>query len=48
MDGNLINYWQPYLKELSTTHRVIMSVSGRNIDNCLKVCKIIDNYNSLS
>ena len=42
--GNLINYWQPYLKELSATKRVIMSVSGRNIDGCLKVCKIIDDY----
>jgi len=43
--GNLINYWQPYLKELSKTKKIIMSVSGREIDDCLKVCKIIDKYN---
>ncbi len=43
--GNLINYWRPYLKELSKTRRIIMSVSGRVIDDCLKVCKIIDKYN---
>lgn len=43
--GHLINYWQPYLKELSKTKKIIMSVSGRNINHCLNVCKIIDKYN---
>ncbi|MDP2684836.1 MAG: 4Fe-4S binding protein [bacterium] len=43
--GNLINYWQPYLKELSKTKKIIISVSGRDIGDCLKVCKIIDKYN---
>ncbi len=43
--GNLINYWQSYLKELSKSKKIIMSVSGRDISNCLKVCKIIDKYN---
>jgi len=43
--GNLINYWQPYLKKLSKTKKIVMSVSGRDIDDCLKVCKIIDKYN---
>ncbi len=43
--GNLITYWQPYLKELSKTKKIIMSVSGRDISDCLNVCKIIDKYN---
>lgn len=43
--GNLIDYWEPYLKKLSKTKRIIMSVSGRDINGCLKVCKIIDKYN---
>ncbi len=43
--GNLIDYWQSYLKELSKTKKIIMSVSGRDIDDCLKVCKIIDKFN---
>jgi len=42
--GNLIDYWQDYLRELSETNRVIMSVSGRNINDCLETCKIIDKY----
>ena len=43
--GDLIDYWEPYLKELSKTKKIIMSVSGREINDCLKVCKIIDKYN---
>jgi len=43
--GNLIDYWQPYLKKLSKTKKIIMSVSGRDISDCLNVCKIIDKYN---
>lgn len=43
--GNIINYWLPYLEELAKTERVIMSVSGRNIDDCLKVCQTLDNFN---
>ena len=43
--GNTISYWEPYLKEMSKQGRIIMSVSGREISECLKVCKIIDKYN---
>ena len=43
--GNIIKYWQKDLEELSETNRIIMSVSGRDIEGCLKVCKIIDEYN---
>ena len=42
--GRLINYWKPYLKELSKTGKVIMSVSGRDIKDCLKACEIIDKF----
>ncbi len=42
--GNVLDYWREYLEELSETNRVIMSVSGRDISDCLKVCKIIDEY----
>jgi dihydroorotate dehydrogenase (NAD+) catalytic subunit len=43
--GNLIDYWQPYLEELSKSQKIIMSVSGRNIDDCLEVCRKIDEFN---
>ncbi len=43
--GETISYWQPFLSELAETENVVMSVSGREIKDCLKVCKIIDQYN---
>ncbi len=43
--GNLITYWLPFLATNSKSGKIIMSVSGRNIDDCLKVCKRIDSYN---
>ncbi len=43
--GEMISYWEPFLSELAETEKVVMSVSGREIKDCLKVCKIIDRYN---
>lgn len=43
--GNVIEYWMPYLEKLSKTNRIIMSVSGRNIAECLETCKILDKFN---
>lgn len=43
--GAAIDYWLPYLEQMSKTNKVIMSVSGRDIDGCVKVCKILDKYN---
>jgi dihydroorotate dehydrogenase len=42
--GDVVDYWKPYLEELSKSKRVVMSVSGRDIEGCLSVCKIIDQY----
>jgi dihydroorotate dehydrogenase (NAD+) catalytic subunit len=42
--GNLISYWQPCLEEFSDTKKIIMSVSGRDVNDCLKVCRVIDGY----
>jgi dihydroorotate dehydrogenase subfamily 1 len=42
--GNTIDYWREYLPELATTERVIMSVSGRHIDDCVTVCKELDQH----
>lgn len=43
--GDTIKYWIPYLKELAETRKVIMSVSGREINDCVEVCKILDRFN---
>jgi len=42
--GADISYWQPHLDKLANTHQVIMSVSGRDIEGCTKICKQLDNY----
>ncbi len=42
--GPDINYWKPYLEHLSKTGKMIMSVSGRDIDSCFEVCETLDNY----
>ncbi len=42
--GSDISYWRPYLEELSKTDRVVMAVSGRDIDGCVQVCKEVDDY----
>ena len=43
--GNVIEYWVPYLEELSRNKKTIMSVSGRDIKGCLETCKILDSFN---
>lgn len=43
--GATIDYWRPHLDKLSQSERVAMSVSGRNIDECLIVCQELDQYN---
>jgi dihydroorotate dehydrogenase/NAD-dependent dihydropyrimidine dehydrogenase PreA subunit len=43
--GNDINYWRPYLEKLSKTHKVAMSVTGRDIKKCVTVMQEIDKYN---
>jgi len=43
--GAAIDYWIPYLREMSNTNKIIMSISGRDIEGCLKVCRILDKYN---
>lgn len=45
--GADINYWRPYLEELSKTGQVIMSVSGRDIPGCVEVCKELDKHGFL-
>jgi len=43
--GADIGFWRPYLDKVSETQQVIMSVSGRNIEDCVEVCKELDLYN---
>jgi len=42
--GPTIDYWRPYLHELSKNSRTIMSISGRDIEGCLTVCQELDSY----
>lgn len=42
--GADINYWRPYLDRMAETGKVIMSVSGRDIDGCVEVCRELDQY----
>lgn len=42
--GATIEYWRPYLSELQESHHIVMSVSGRNIPECVTVCKELDSY----
>jgi len=42
--GADITYWKPYLQEIAQSKRVIMSVSGRDIEGCIEVCKALDTH----
>lgn len=42
--GSDIGYWRPYLDEMSKTDRVVMAVSGRDVEGCVKVCEEVDDY----
>lgn len=39
-----IAYWRPHLKKISSGHRVIMSISGRDVEDCIEVCQELDKY----
>ncbi len=43
--GADINYWRPYLPAMSENRQIIMSISGRDINDCLMVCKELDQFN---
>lgn len=43
--GAAIDYWNPYLEQMSQTQQVIMSISGRDIGGCVDVCRTLDRYN---
>jgi|GEM_PF-89326 len=42
--GADISYWRHYLEQMAAGGKVIMSVSGRDIDGCVAVCKELDSY----
>jgi dihydroorotate dehydrogenase subfamily 1 len=42
--GAPISFWRPSLEVLSGSRRVAMSVSGRIIEDCVEVCKELDDY----
>lgn len=42
--GAEIKYWLPYLDEMAASKKIIQSVSGRDIDGCVAVCKELDTY----
>ena len=42
--GADIEYWRPYLAELAGKGSVVMSISGRDIDDCVEVCQQLDQY----
>ena len=42
--GASIDYWRPYLDGMSGSEKVVMSVSGRDIDDCIDVCRELDRY----
>lgn len=42
--GADIEYWRPFLPSMSNNQQTIMSVSGRNIEDCLAVCKDLDQF----
>lgn len=42
--GADIGYWRPYLEKMSDSSQVIMSVSGRIVEDCVKVCEELDEY----
>lgn len=42
--GADINYWRPYLERLSENKKIIMSISGRDIEGCVELCKELGRY----
>ncbi len=42
--GADIAYWRPYLEKLRSFGNVILGVSGRDIEGCVKVCREVDEY----
>lgn len=42
--GADIAYWQPYLKSLAKSDKMVMSISGRNIDDCVDVCLELEKH----
>lgn len=42
--GADIEYWRPYLDRMSDMGKVIMSVSGRDVEGCINVCRELDDY----
>ncbi len=42
--GADIDYWRPYLDRVKSYGNVVMGVSGRDIDGCVKVCRVLDEY----
>lgn len=42
--GSDISYWRPYLPRIRETGKVIMAVSGRDIEGCAEVCSELDEY----
>jgi dihydroorotate dehydrogenase len=42
--GASIEYWRPYLDEMSASEKIVMSISGRDIDECVDVCRELDRY----
>lgn len=42
--GADISYWRPYLERTAGLGKVIMSVSGRDIQGCREVCQELDEY----
>lgn len=42
--GTDIEFWEPHLDNISKKENVIMSVSGRDIEGCVEVCKVLDKF----
>ncbi len=42
--GADINYWREYLPDMGRMGKVIMGVSGRDIEGCVEVCKELDEF----
>lgn len=44
--GEDIEFWRPHFDYLQdNAHKIIMSVSGRDLNGCIKVCKELDSLN---
>lgn len=46
--GADIEYWRDYLGELAALGTVVMSISGRDIDDCVAVCQELEEYQGWS